>query len=1090
VDSRVLEFGDLPMATGVLGLEPTPGAASWDAQGIWIERSEQDVRLLLRGGVRAAIAGYEFEAERALVWMRGTPQGIEVFACFAEVGGASQGTTSVASEWLAVRAMLARDARTTLWGDLIDDGAKMPWRDDAITALIDRGERERARVVAGVAGRVGTGEHADAPAPNARFTFDSPSQASGGKRWLAALPEQGRQGERGQAQATSVSARSARSPERPSRIPGLRGAGREVGGAPGAGGGVADETTGDSEGAARVGAMPSRAPRGDVEPARAPIGPIIPKMGIMTIGAGDVSVITPGDSALGESSSGEDAPADSPPNASAGNVLIASGGVTILYRENVGGRTLQLSAQRAVLFTQGGTGLDTLELDAGDVRGIYLEGEVHATDGQYTLRAPKVYYDVASNRAIMLDAVFSTFDVGRGLPLYVRAEEVRQESARQFRAKRATLTNSAFFDPELSIGASSVTITRETRETRTERGGDTDPPETSVGNRVVAEDLVLRAGGVPVFYWPVFAGDPEQPLLRDLRFENRSGSGAAVRAQWNALAAFGLAPSQNVSADLLTDYYVERGPAVGGRVSWDTPRHKGSAFGYMLPSDSGTDVLKTGVEQQQDDQFRGLLVAEDRFRVSRDWTILSELATISDETFVDGFFEQSGETRREFATRVRGERTRDNSQLTIEGKGSFNDFLANEWLLQSRGFSVQKLPEVAYVRQSDDLLESSSPGMLTHSSEYRLGRYALAFDEALAQDRGLTTLALSQRALGVDPGQSPADALRARGLTEEPVLRADTRHELVLDASAGPAQITPFVVARGTYYDADFEGFSRSTGGNDSTRLWTAAGVHISTEASTILDTIDSRLLDIHRLRHIIRPSATLWTAGTSIESADIPSFDSRVDNPADGTAVRLGLAQVFQTKRGAPGRLHDVDLLKINTDVVFSSEDASESTPIGRFFDSRPEYSALGDYFVGDAAYRLTDAVSLSASTIYDLETNQQDMTTLGVLVTHQPGFSTLADLRYINPQDSTVLSLWGSYDLTDKYNVQFSPSYDTGKGEVQSVWVRVNRRFTAFEAGLTVTYDNIAGETGFGFVFVPYGARGGVGSDGASSIYGAGGL
>lgn len=64
----------------------------------------------------------------------------------------------------------------------------------------------------------------------------------------------------------------------------------------------------------------------------------------------------------------------------------------------------------------------------------------------------------------------------------------------------------------------------------------------------------------------------------------------------------------------------------------------------------------------------------------------------------------------------------------------------------------------------------------------------------------------------------------------------------------------------------------------------------------------------------------------------------------------------------------------------MFASDDTDAATPLGRFFDSRPEYSALGNYFVGDAAYRLTDATSLVGSTVYDFDTHQQDMSSGGI--------------------------------------------------------------------------------------------------------------
>jgi hypothetical protein len=44
---------------------------------------------------------------------------------------------------------------------------------------------------------------------------------------------------------------------------------------------------------------------------------------------------------------------------------------------------------------------------------VYLEDNVIATDGVYTVRSPRVYYDLARNKAVLLDAVFFTWEPGK-----------------------------------------------------------------------------------------------------------------------------------------------------------------------------------------------------------------------------------------------------------------------------------------------------------------------------------------------------------------------------------------------------------------------------------------------------------------------------------------------------------------------------------------------------------------------------------------------------------------------------------------------------------------------------------------------------
>jgi hypothetical protein len=800
-------------------------------------------------------------------------------------------------------------------------------------------------------------------------------------------------------------------------------------------------------------------------------------------------------------------------------VLVAEGPLVLLYRDLRTGKLVQATAQRAVVFLRQELSAASPELDRDAVEGVYLEGEVSVSDGQYTVRSPRMYYDLAGDRAMMLDAVFWTYDAARSLPLFVRAEEIRQLSRDAFVAERATLTNSPFLDPELSLGARTVTLRRTDETQRALQLREAQQDRTPMPPRVVPDDprdLVLlptpaapregvrgdaqqsmlpggewtvsaqhvvgRAWGVPFFVWPGFSGDPEVPLIRSIRVENRSGNGPTVKVAWNVANLLRTPLPQSIrSATLLTDVYALRGAGLGTRLTWGSvdplrvgPKHDGGLFAYMLPSDTGDDRLKPGTQIDRDGDFRGVFTADHRIDLNDRWSFVGEVAHLSDVAVIDALFEEAGETRREFTTRVAATRNAETSVLSAEVKANLNDFLANEWLLQSQGYSVSKLPEVSYVRFADDLLPET-PGELVSFGDYRVGRYRLAFDEATASSRGLSTAVLSERALGILPGQTTADRLRAQGYTEDALTRLDMRQEVVWTHPMGPINFAPFAVVRGTLYDDEFRGFSRQPQGNDSTRIWSAVGARASVRYERIADNVQSDLLDISRLRHIIEPNITLWAAGTNVQATDVPQYDPRVDDLADGAAVRLGVSQILQTKRGSLGTQRDADLLKLNTDFVFSTSGSSDVEPglrpIGRFFDSRPEYSAMGNYFVGDVAYALTDATSITGSTVFDLDRGRNDISTLGLLLAHAPGFSTLIDLRRLDAQDSTILSLWGSYDLTSKYSVAFTPNYNLASQEFESAVLAVTRRSSAFFFTFTLNYNDITGETTFGITLQPYG-------------------
>jgi hypothetical protein len=239
-----------------------------------------------------------------------------------------------------------------------------------------------------------------------------------------------------------------------------------------------------------------------------------------------------------------------------------------------------------------------------------------------------------------------------------------------------------------------------------------------------------------------------------------------------------------------------------------------------------------------------------------------------------------------------------------------------------------------------------------------------------------------------------------------------------------------------------------------------------------VFDSVDSSILDIHRIRHIIEPNATVWYSGTSIEEGDLPVYDKEVEQLVDGGMTRIGITQTFQTQRGGPGQWHSVDLLTLSTDFVFSSNDAPKTSPIGRFFDYRPELSNAGNYFVADGVLRLTDATSLTGGVVYDMDLHQQATRDIGILIRQAPQLVAIADVRYVNAMDATYLNFGASYQLTDKYTALLGATYDATHGGFQSTVIEMHRRFSSTVLGVAVAYNDISGETSFGIVFQPYGA------------------
>lgn len=790
------------------------------------------------------------------------------------------------------------------------------------------------------------------------------------------------------------------------------------------------------------------------------------------------------------------------PEGGGGASVIATGGVIVQYTETRVEHSLGFQAQRVVVFladqddasaAQSATG----RFSAGKVAGIYLEGDVVASDGKFTLRGPRMYYDVQRNRAVVLDAVFWSYDQRRGLPLYVRADVIRQESLQQFTAEHAVFSTSAFFEPEFAIGAQSVTIRRQTVEMTAGEiasgdggggstgrsglmlpgsenddlgvvGGSSGGLVTRERTLVEASHVTLRARGLPFFYLPEFSGDPNDVAIKDVRLETRRGSGTAIKTRWNLPSLLGLERVDKTQIDLLLQDFLSRGYGVGLDTAWQRDGSSGKLFAYSLIDDEGEDLAKPGTKIARKRQTRGLLLGEQNWELSEHWRLFAEGAYIGDEGLLDTFFDTWGATNRQFSTGATLIRKVDNMAFYAKATGNANDFIANEWLLQSRGYTVSKGPELGYVRQSDLLLEDSFMGPVQWTQDWRYSHMKMRFDNIFAKERGFIDSFLAQRGFGIEPGDRISDSLRAQGYTGDWVHRFDTRHEFSTRYDLDPVNVEPFAIARGTAYDNDFAAFSPQA--TEQNRLWGAVGARAGTTIQHIDDSVESRLWDLHRIRHVIEPSVTVMQAGTNIHRVDLPVYDEEVESLVEGGMIRFGADQTWQTERGArPGKWHNVDVFKLRTDVVLSSEDTDRKSAYGRWIDYRPELSNPGKYFIGEGQWQVSSAVALTASTIYNFDTSAEDRTSAGVLIQHNPRFSSFAELRYLGPLDSTYLDVGANHLLTQKYGVGVGASYDVANGGFQGANGDVRRYFDAFEAGVRVSYNSIANVTGFGFVIKP---------------------
>jgi lipopolysaccharide assembly outer membrane protein LptD (OstA) len=732
------------------------------------------------------------------------------------------------------------------------------------------------------------------------------------------------------------------------------------------------------------------------------------------------------------------------------------GGVRVMYQDAQGQTALSLRAENAVIFLG--------DVEAGavagnrarstDVRGVYLEDNVVATDGDYTLRAPRIYYDLKQNKAVILRAVFFAWDVKRKVPLYVRADHVRQESSKSWSAQAAVLTTSEFAEPHVAIASDNITFRQEER---------IDGTTSSVFR---ATDTTLQVGGVPVMYLPAVTGEGQDLPLRGLSLGFNSNSGPDVRTRWDVFSLLGREPLEGVDLTGDADIRGEHGLALGLNLSYTRPEMYGFLDSYIVLYDTGNDELADNRNVDHEGNTRGYLNAFHRQYLRDNWELTVQAGYVSDETFLEEFFRGQAETEKPYETSIYLKKQADETAFTFLLQYDLNDFTPQTTTLQAPGYNVDKSPELAWRQLGTALLGNR----LTYFGETRLSYMRARPGKDSPANRGFND-AQSLAVFGIaDADTDFADAFRGAGMTTSHRLRFDSRHEVQAPLKLSIFNVTPFASGRLTAYDKDFEDFA---GEDEQARFFGTLGARIHTEFSRSYDDVEWAIFDVHRLRHVVEPGIDLSYAGSTINPEDIPVYDSDVEALHEGYTVRLGLRNTLQTQRGGEGRWRSVDWLTLDTDMIFRGDDANDAA-IPRYFSYRPEYSPGGDHFYTRLLWAVSDSLAAVAEMTYRLEDEDQvAQWRVGGSYQQTPHLKWHAGYEEIHDLDSRLLS-WGfTYQLTTLYTLGFRHVMDLEAGQARAVDLTVVRQLSRWKLAAVLSFDEIENETTFSIMLVPDGAR-----------------
>ena len=763
--------------------------------------------------------------------------------------------------------------------------------------------------------------------------------------------------------------------------------------------------------------------------------------------------------------------------------IVAWGGVKLVARPNSAaqaGDMLELQAQRAVLFTtlqslrDIGKKQQQAEKARQQVTAVYLEGdaqiEYESTRpgmGEQRLMADRVYYELGTDRAILLNAVLHTMDPQRGVPFIVRAKTLRQLAKGEYAAKGVQLTSSAFAVPSYSIAADRLYV-------RSEPTGDPQFPERI---EFEAAGATLEAFDVPFFYLPYVAGSiGDRPgALRDIAISHRSDLGYSFLSQWGLFETLGKVPPKDLDAAYRVDYFSDRGPGFGLDAAYGggfltEPSHlpwnfQGDLKGYFV-YDKGTDTAYGRLPVKPDGPGsvpRGRVLFENQHFFPGDWEAQVRLAYVSDPTFLEEWFPREFYEEGPEDLSVYLKRQRDSEAFTLLAEAQPNRLVTTSDRMAEQ-FEVERLPEVGYHRIGDSVAGDRA----TFFSDNTVGGLDFQPTRATLRQQGFALPT-------INPG---IPALGTTGVTTSTTWRGDFREELDFPLRTGHFNLMPYLVGRYTEY-------SRAPGDGELSRFFGAAGVRINTSFWKTDPTAESDVFDIHQLRHVIEPEANLFTSATTIDRTRLFQYDEQIDAINDISAAEVGVRQRWQTQRGGPGRWRNVDVFTLDIDAEFYANKPNPKLmgPFnfrGEYFPSLPETSVARDALNADASWRISDNTVVLGDAQYNLNESKLATAALGVLVRRDVVLSFYLGNRYIADLNSNITTVAASYQISPKYTLAASQAFDFGLGQNVSSSFAAIRYFDRFIMVLRLSYDEIGNQTSVSFNLIPIGFGQGLGTQG----------
>jgi hypothetical protein len=779
-------------------------------------------------------------------------------------------------------------------------------------------------------------------------------------------------------------------------------------------------------------------------------------------------------------------------------VALIDSGLNLIIDGLPGAGLVDVSADRAVIWV----GSKDLSLIGGEsaVGGnvpieLYLEGNVVFRQGNREIYAERMFYDVAMSRGVILDAELVTPVQDFQGKVRLRTEVLQQLDQNRYMARGAMLTSSRLGVPEYWFRADDVQFEDVQRPAVNAFTGQ--PILDDTGQQVIdhqrlatARNNTLFVGGVPVFYWPVMATDLSDPTLyvERMRVRNDRIFGAQLMIDWNIYELLGIRkPPEGTRWELSTDLMSERGVGLGSAFRYNRP----DFFGFGGPMGGFIDawgIYDNGLDnlgQTQMDLFpqvnpRGRVLARHRQEFNNNIQLTSELGFISDQNFIEQYFENEWDQFKDQTTGTELKRLSENTSWSLVADARINNFFTQTEQLRFDHFWIGE-------SVLDDWLT-----WYEHSNVAYMRMRTASAPENPSQLAVFQLLPWEVNAQGE---------------------RAATRQEIDIPLEAGPVKLVPYALGELAHWGQDINF-------DDLQRAYGQIGLRATLPMWSVDPTIESSLFNVHGVAHKVSFEAEASYTDSSQDVTQLPlydavdddsqetfrrrfafhtfnqvpvpwQFDERsygvryglqdfVTSPSteivdDMSAVRMGVRQRWQTKRGPVDRRRIIDWIVLDTEAVYFPQ-ASQ--------DNFGESLGLLSY---DFRWHVGDRVTLVSDGIFDFFEKGQQIASVGGFLNRPPrgslylGFTNLQGPNYANvvtPFNSQVVTMSYTYLMSPKWVSTFGTSFTLGKQGNIGQQFSLSRIGESFLMSLGFTVDASKNNVGVSLAieprFLPFSAIG----------------